>query len=387
MYDDDDKSAPEYGGFSSGAGSYFGGGYTGDGFSGVGSGGYKSETSGTGGESTGTPSTFNGANDSQAANEALGLDAVTDYSGSTPDYGGFSSSSSTPSWAGRLSNDDGMAKAMWAGLSADERRAVNSYLGRPADYNAIDAEKSLRDKVFDATNPEYGSKAYAFGLRGMGVNFDQVAEQEAQNPGMQSARMRNVGNVLNNIGNAAIQMTPGGGAAMTFARAINAVDKGMPLADAAKSALFDVGGRYAAGAINRAAMGQVAGALGGDAARALAGYNGMASVVNMGAPGTLPSFNPGGQLVGAAGRAMGVQSLGVPSGVTLPSGDAVTNSASMPQQTHGGGYDQSPAAPIPIPIAPAATVPQAYDATLDLDGLQWGRQLRSNVIQRFGGRK
>lgn len=295
--------------------------------------------------------------------------------------GGFSSSSSSDRV--NLSADAGLANAAWGSMTPDEKAAINAHLGRPESYDPTN--KSFSDRVFDATNPDYKSKAYAFGIRGMGVNFDGVAAQEATNPGMQQERMNAIGSVIERLGLMAIQAMPGGGLALSAARAYNAYDHGMPAKDAIMAGLFDFGGGWAASKINKEAVG----ALGPEVGKALSQYNSLASLANIGGAG-VPTFNPGGMAVSAAAKELGVKSISSPTGATNIDGTSVQGNYS------GGGFSGSRSSstnavqqPIEevLPVAAVTPQEQAQINPWSFDGAAFGKRLKAGVDTRYGGVK
>lgn len=294
--------------------------------------------------------------------------------------GGFSKSEGKPN----LEDDAGLSKAAWGGLTQDERTAINTHLGRPADYSPTDP--SLRDRIFDATNPSYGSAAYQAGIRGMGVNFDGVQAQEATNPGMTQDRMDAVGSVIDRLGMMALGSNPMTKVGLSVARAMDAYDKGMTAKDAALAGAFDAFGGWAAGAINKG----VVGALGPDVGRALGQYNSLASLANLGGAG-VPTFNPGGMAVKGLAQELGVKSISRPTGATNPDGTSVQGNYS------GGGFAGSrggEATPASAPAqtqtdsTPAAVTPQeqAQINPWAFDGAAFGKRMKSGVNSAFGGR-
>lgn len=293
--------------------------------------------------------------------------------------GGFSSSSSSDRV--NLSADAGLANAAWGSMTPDEKAAINAHLGRPQDYNPID--RSWRDVAFDFTNPDYNSTAYRLGIRGIGTT--DVQRQEATNPGMQQERMDAVGSVIERLGLMAIQAMPGGGLALSAARAYNAYDHGMPAKDAIMAGLFDFGGGWAASKINKEAVG----ALGPEVGKALSQYNSLASLANIGGAG-VPTFNPGGMAVSAAAKELGVKSISSPTGATNIDGTSVQGNYS------GGGFSGSRSSstnavqqPIEevLPVAAVTPQEQAQINPWSFDGAAFGKRLKAGVDTRYGGVK
>lgn len=196
--------------------------------------------------------------------------------------------------------------------------------------------------------PQYKSLAERLGVK-FGVSKDDYFNNRTTYE--RDDAMGLVGDALNRAGQIAISAVPGGSAMMTIGKALDAMDKGMSFADAAKAAAFGIGGGLVAGKIN-SAVGQ---ALGPDVSKAIGTYNQFGSLANLANPGSVPAFNPGSQAVGYARDAFGVPSLGAPSGMTTPSGDPVQSYGGWSSGSSGGGG--SSGVPDSLPQAPQAAQP------------------------------
>lgn len=269
----------------------------------------------------------------------------------------------------------------WATMGPTMQQSINAKLGLPATsiYNYNHAQPGWREKLTDMTTPGPGL-ARDFGIRGMGVTPDQYLENET--PDQRDRRMELVGNVVGRLGSMLVSAVPGGSLAMTGARMYDAVaNKGMPFMDALKAGLFDIGAGKVAGAVNK----EFAKAVGPELTGALGVYNNVAGLVNLGAPGTLPSGSPGSYVVGAARDAFGVPSLGRPSGVTSPTtGDPVPGFSADGWSSGGrtsGGADSSPQASVSQQpqTAPSTNVLQEMMTNMrfKFDGAGAGRALRA----------
>lgn len=318
---------------------------------------------------------------SGAGTSGGGLDHSSQNNGYSG-YGGGGFSSSGGSDRVNLSADAGLANATWGSLSSEERSQVNTHLGRPESYDPTN--KSFNDRVFDFTNPDYDSKAYAFGIRGMGTTFDDVQRQEATNHGMQQTRLDEVGNVINRLGMMAIQGMPGGGLALSAARAYNAYDQGMSAKDAIMAGLFDFGGGWAASKINR----EVGKALGPDVGKAIGQYNSLARFANLGGAG-VPTFNPGGMAVNAAAKELGVKSISRPTGATNTDGTSVQGNYSGGGFSGGRSGGDTQQAPAQAEIIAVATTPpdQSQINPWAFDGAAFGKRVKAGVNTRYGGVK
>lgn len=115
----------------------------------------------------------------------------------------------------------------WEGAAdAAEKKAK---LDRPSWYN--NDEKGLAERVFDATNPDPKSKLGRLGIRGFGMSFGDLQNQEAVNPGMRETR---VAEGMNGITGIAKTFMPGMGllsAGVTAANVVNDIKSGVPVGD------------------------------------------------------------------------------------------------------------------------------------------------------------
>lgn len=218
----------------------------------------------------------------------------------------------------------------WAGMSPVYQARFNVVNQLPSYYNH--ADPGLREAAFDATNPSKWGLLNRLGFRGLGVTQDNYIDNETES--QRNDRMGLVGNAINRVGMTAFNAVPGGGAVLTAARALDAVqNRGWSVADAAKTAAFDIGGGLVASNVNKAVMG----AIGADGRAAVGQYNTLASIANLGAPGTLPSVNPGGLLVSGAAQELGYKAFGKPSGMTMPDGRATVTAGDIGGWSSGGG--------------------------------------------------
>jgi hypothetical protein len=232
-------------------------------------------------------------------------------------------------------------KEAFSGWSKDTQegylKATNKPVSEAYTYNPVNP--GWREKLTDMTTPARGSLFDKLGAKGAGTTSEQFFDNETQ--AERELRMKTISDGLERAAKFVIGAMPGGGAAMTVAKAINAVqNEGMSPFDAFKAAAFDIGGSKVAGAINK----DVFGALGPEATKLASYYNPFASVVNLGAPGTLPAANPGAMAVGAARDALSIPKLGDPSGMTTPSGESIMSTAGWAAPS-GGSHSSGVSAP------------------------------------------
>lgn len=320
----------------------------------------------------------NAAVDAEAANSTEASRQAAIEAGSHQ-YAGFAAGP-TPA---NLEADEDLAKAMWRGLTREERDQINEHLGRPAGYGNSDEEgsKTFKDKLFDMTNPGYKSKAYALGIRGMGATMDTVEKQESLNPNLTQDRFNALTGIAKNL---ADLVTPAPmKAAMTVARAIDAVqnDK-MTAVDAVKNAMFDIGMGPALGMVNKA----VYGAIGPDAYSGYSAVNKAIGLANLGGA-NVPTVNSA--IAGGVRNALGITGFGPQTGVTDASGAPANPAGGSTYEGVGGGWGRTDSGTVSTPTVsvptPTVSVP-GYDyqsSRTDLDGTAFGRYMRNNVINRF----
>ena len=182
------------------------------------------------------------------------------------------------------------------------------------------------------------------------------------NPGQtvdQALATRNVGNIVNRVGQLALSAVPGAGMMMTGAKAVNAMNDGMSLSDALKNSFADIGTGLISSKLNKSIMS----GLSPDTAKAAANWNLGASAANLFGAG-IPGFNPGAMAVGALKSSLGVGGFGskpVP-GATSLSGSSIPDV----QPWHGGSStqfpDSLPQLPPPSNNGPSP-VAESYDPT------------------------
>lgn len=110
-----------------------------------------------------------------------------------------------------------------------EKALENGEKGLPSWYNNED--RGIREKVFDATNPDSKSKLGRLGVRGLGMSFGDLQNQESVNPGMKETRITEG---MNGIMGAVKTFMPGAGvlnAGVTAVNVANDMKNGVGLMD------------------------------------------------------------------------------------------------------------------------------------------------------------
>lgn len=224
-----------------------------------------------------------------------------------------------------------------------DKALKNAQDGKPSWYNNED--RGWKEKAFDFTNPDPKSKLGRLGIRGMGMSFGDLQNQESVNPGMRETR---VAEGMNGVVGLAKTFMPGMGmlnAGITAANVGNDLKNGVSLMDS----------------MTRVIPGVIDGSLN----RLTGGMLGKASLV-AGAANEFNSSIPKVPSVGAAvwsglGAKKPSTSLGpgtgntVSGGVVSPSGTGYDTGG----WSSGGSYqaNQAPETEIPESKTPATPTP------------------------------